>query len=464
MISDLKPYRQMRDSGVEWLGRVPEHWKEVRAKAILRKMERLVRETDEVVTCFRDGTVTLRKNRRTEGFTESLKEEGYRGIRKGDLVIHAMDAFAGAIGVSDSDGKATSVYSVCTPRRESVVPHYYALCIREMARSQWILALSKGIRERSTDFRYAIFGAEALPAPSLGEQRAIVRFLDHVNLRTQRYIGAKQKLIALLEEQKQAIIHQAVTGQIDVRTRKPYHAYKDSDADWLHEIPSHWEIRRSKRTFRPRRELAWPDDIQLSATQAYGAIAQEDFEIRVGRKVVKISRHLEQRRHVEIDDFVISMRSFQGGLERAWVSGCIRSSYIVLQPIAALSVGYFGHLFKSVGYIKALQATANFIRDGPDLNFDNFCRVDLPFPPIGEQEGIAEALDDVTEHIAFAIDRARRQIEVLTEYRTALIADVVTGKIDVREATAKLPATDDDDVDHEAGMGCAGTSVANDEN
>ena len=156
MISELKPYPAMRDSGVSWLGEVPDHWETERAKWLFRKMERPVRESDEVVTCFRDGVVTLRKNRRLRGFTESLSEFGYQGVRRGDLVIHAMDAFAGATGVSDSDGKGTSVYSVCAPRMEGVNAHYYAFCVREMAGSQWILALSKGIRERSTDFRFAV--------------------------------------------------------------------------------------------------------------------------------------------------------------------------------------------------------------------------------------------------------------------------------------------------------------------
>ena len=246
MIAALKPYREMRNSGVEWLGHVPAHWKQVRAKAIFRKTERSIRESDEVITCFRDGTVTLRKNRRTQGFTESLKEQGYQGIRKGDLVIHAMDAFAGAVGVSDSDGKATSVYSVCTPRRRSVIPHYYALCIREMARSQWILALSKGIRERSTDFRYAIFGDERLPAPSPGEQRDVVRFLDHVNRRINRYIDAKEKLIALLEEQEQAAIDHAVTGQIEPPTGKPHAAYRQVHGAWLRAVPERWRLVRLK--------------------------------------------------------------------------------------------------------------------------------------------------------------------------------------------------------------------------
>ena len=162
----LKPYQDYKDSGVPWLGEVPKHWKTERAKWLFRKMEQPVRENDEVVTCFRDGVVTLRKNRRVRGFTESLKEIGYQGVRRGDLVIHAMDAFAGAIGVSDSDGKGTPVYSVCSPR-QSANAYYYAFCVREMARSEWILALAKGIRERSTDFRFKDFASQWVPLPPL---------------------------------------------------------------------------------------------------------------------------------------------------------------------------------------------------------------------------------------------------------------------------------------------------------
>ena len=237
----LEPYPDCKDSGVPWLGEVPKHWKTERAKWLFRKMEQPVRENDEVVTCFRDGVVTLRKNRRVRGFTESLKEIGYQGVRRGDLVIHAMDAFAGAIGVSDSDGKGTPVYSVCSPR-QSANAYYYAFCVREMARSEWILALAKGIRERSTDFRFKDFASQWVPLPPLPEQAAIVRFLDHADRRIRRYIRAKQKLIALLEEQKQAFIHQAVTGRIDVRTGRPYPAYKDSGVEWLGDVPEHWDI------------------------------------------------------------------------------------------------------------------------------------------------------------------------------------------------------------------------------
>ena len=161
---DSHPYPSYKASGIPWLGDVPSHWEAERGKRLLTKMERLVRDTDEVVTCFRDGTVTLRKNRRTEGFTESLKEIGYQGIRVGDLIVHAMDAFAGSVGVSDSDGKGTPVYSVCRPKPNANA-HYYAVVVREMARNQWIAALATGIRVRSTDFRYSTLGTQLLPLP-----------------------------------------------------------------------------------------------------------------------------------------------------------------------------------------------------------------------------------------------------------------------------------------------------------
>ena len=196
-------YPGYKPSGIPWLGDLPEHWEVRRGRWLFRKMDRPVRDIDEVITCFRDGRVTLRKNRRTEGFTESLQEIGYQSIRKGDLVIHQMDAFAGAVGVSDSDGKGTPVYSVCRPTQYAD-SFYFAHIVREMARNQWILALAKGIRERSTDFRYSEFARQLLPLPPLPEQSAIVRYLDYVDRRIGRYVAAKRKLIGLLDEEKQA--------------------------------------------------------------------------------------------------------------------------------------------------------------------------------------------------------------------------------------------------------------------
>ena len=244
----------------------------------------------------------------------------------------------------------------------------------------------------------------------------------------------KSWLIALLEEQRQAIINQAVTRGIDPKVN-----LKPSGAHWLGDVPEHWKMCRAKRLFSPRRELARPHDIQLSATQAFGVIPQDDYEQRVGRKVVKVSLHLDKRLHVEVDDFVISMRSFQGGLERAWSTGCIRSSYVILRPTSDVDVGFFTYLFKSQAYIQAIQSTGDFIRDGQDLNFNNFCAVDLPLPPAQEQGQIAAALQIATDNIDTNISGMRRQIHLMREYRTRLITDVVTGQLDVRDATVELP-------------------------
>ena len=211
---------------------------------------------------------------------------------------------------------------------------------------------------------------------------------------------------------------------------KPYDEYKDSGVSWLGKVPAHWQIVRSKRLFTARQELARPDDVQLSATQAYGVIAQSLYEERTGYRVVKISMHLDKRRHVERDDFIISMRSFQGGLERAWSTGAIRSSYVVLKPDAQVDASYFRYLFKSVPYIAALRATGDFIRDGQDLNYSNFCGVDLPSIPPTEQAAIGRFLDVVNGRIERTIRAKRKVIALLMEQKQAVVRLAVTRGLD----------------------------------
>ena len=191
----MRTYDTYKDSGISWLGLIPSHWDVKRAKVLFNKENRPVLPNDEVVTCFRDGQVTLRKNRRTEGFTESLKEIGYQGIRKGDLVIHQMDAFAGATGVSDSNGKGTPVYHVCTPKTDYVNNYYYAHIVRRMGLNGYIQSLYRGIRERSSDFRFDVFGRQFLPVPPLAEQEAIVAYLDSATAEIDKAIASQQRLI-----------------------------------------------------------------------------------------------------------------------------------------------------------------------------------------------------------------------------------------------------------------------------
>ena len=324
VIWNPQPYPSYKPSGVPWLGDMPVHWDARRGGWLFHKMDRPVCDSDEVITCFRDGTVTLRKNRRTEGFTESLKEIGYQGVRKGDLVIHQMDAFAGAVGVSDSVGKGTPVYSVCHPTQHAD-PFYFAHIVREMARNQWILALAKGIRERSTDFRYSEFAKQALPLPPLAEQRAIVRYLDHVDDRISRYVAAKEKLIALLEEERQAVIHRAVTRGLD-----PNVPLKPSGVDWLGDVPAHWEVRRLKTLLRnvveqthERREhelyLALEGNVESWTGRYKGAVPEMIFDSQV--------------KQFRVGDVLFGkLRPYLAKVTRPNQSGVCVGEFLVLRP------------------------------------------------------------------------------------------------------------------------------------
>ncbi|MCT7507002.1 restriction endonuclease subunit S [Aliarcobacter cryaerophilus] len=205
------------DSGVEWIGKIPKDWNVEKGKRLFQQMKRPVREQDEIVTCFRDGEVTLRTNRRTDGFTNALKEHGYQGIRKGDFVIHNMDAFAGAIGISDSDGKSTPVYSVCRPWDEDLVfSEYYARYLRNLALQDFILSLAKGIRERSTDFRFKDFGELEYPLPPKEEQIKIVEYIENQTTKIDIAIELQQNYISKLKEYKASLIDSVVTGKVKV--------------------------------------------------------------------------------------------------------------------------------------------------------------------------------------------------------------------------------------------------------
>ena len=195
---------------------------------------------------------------------------------------------------------------------------------------------------------------------------------------------------------------------------------------WTKSFPVHWDIVPAKRLFPESKTRAAEEDEQLSATQNYGVISQSEFMRLAGRKVVQLNTNQHLRKRVEIGDFVISMRSFQGGLERAWAAGGIRSSYVVLKPHPNLNLGYYQYLFKSTEYIQALQSTANFIRDGQDMSYQDFMLIDLPLPPYSEQKIIAAFLNYEISRIEKLITQQQQLIELLREKRQAVISHAVT--------------------------------------
>ena len=480
MMDGLGVYASLKESGVEWLGEVPAHW-DVRPLKHWVAVNRSVlpddTDADYVLDYLDIGSVAT-------GYLVAPPERmrfrdapsrARRIVRLGDTVVSTVRTYLKAVWHAEQvtglianrepdpaahDGEliASTGFAVLTPR-SGTWPKFVSYVCQSQSFTDRVTENSVGVAYPAIS--ETKLGLLAVAVPPLAEQTAIARFLDHVTGKIERYVRVREKLIALLEGQKRATIDGAVTGQIDVRTGRPYPSYRRTDgAEWLGSVPSHWETRRSKRVFRPRVELAQPGDIQLSATQAWGVISQAAYEKRIGRKVVRISQHLDKRRHVEVDDFVISMRSFQGGLERAWTRGCIRSSYVVLRPATELSSDFFGFLFKSAAYINALRSTADFIRDGQDLNFDNFCRVDLPFPPLDEQERVGMALQARLRKVTSLIEKSRREMALLREFRVRLIADVVTGKLDVRTVERNLPP---EDPTESSGRRCSRTETGLDE-
>lgn len=209
----LNPDAEMKDSGVQWIGDMPAHWDVIRGKYILRYMQKPVREDDGVITCFRDGEVTLRSNRREDGFTMSDKEIGYQGIDVGDLVVHGMDGFAGSIGISDSRGKASPVLNVLDTDQCKRYIMYY---LRSMAYSDVFLALATGIRVRSCDLRWNKLAELSYPVPPLNEQNAIVKHIDSVLSKADAVIADKKAQLATLDEYKKSLIFEYVTGKKEV--------------------------------------------------------------------------------------------------------------------------------------------------------------------------------------------------------------------------------------------------------
>lgn len=209
----LDPNSPMKDSGVEWIGQIPEHWEVIKGKYRLKLLNRPVKENDEVITCFRDGEVTLRSKRREDGFTISLQETGYQGINPGDLVVHGMDGFAGAIGISDSRGKATPVLNVLDTKENKKFFMYY---LRTLAFTEVFIALSTGIRVRSCDTNWNKLRQLVYLIPPLSEQQAIADYLDDKCTKIDAVIADKQAQLETLAAYKKSLIYEYVTGKKSV--------------------------------------------------------------------------------------------------------------------------------------------------------------------------------------------------------------------------------------------------------
>lgn len=431
-LENLKPYPAMKDSGVPWLGAVPEHWEIRRLKYLLR--ERDIRSSEGTEQLLRVSQFTgVTERRRADGGDEpDTRAEslvGYKRVEPNDLVVNIMLAWNGSMGVSSFAGIASPAY--CVYRfGPSARPWYFHHLLRSPSYKARIKAVSTGVVEsRLRLYTDDLYRLQAL-VPPLPEQAAIVRFLDHADRRIRRYIRAKQKLIKLLEEQKQAIIHRAVTRGLDPNVR-----LKPSGVEWLGDVPEHWDVARAStvcsfHSAKAHEQFVEPDGEHICVTAR--------FVSTDGRSFRRCTENFSPAQH---GDVLMVMSDLPRGraLARAYLVSDDRS-YAVNQRVCILRPVRIHPQFLAFVANRHPELLAH--DDGfnqTHLPNAAFKIMRLPLPPLAEQALIAELL--MSEDLAHtgAVLRAEREVDLLREYRTRLIADVVTGKLDVREAAARLP-------------------------
>ena len=440
----LKPYPSYRESGVPWLGEVPAHWGVRRLKYLLRECDtRSVDGSEQLLRVSQYTGVTQRKLAGNEEEVDTRAESliNYKCVEPDDLVVNIMLAWNGSMGVSQFPGITSPAYCVYRFGVGSS-PWYFHYLLRSPIYRSRIKAVSTGVVESRlrlyTDDLYCLEGL----LPSLSEQTAIVRFLDHADRRIRRYICVKEKLIALLEEQNQAIIHQAVTGRIDVRTGQPYPAYKPSGVEWLGDVPAHWELKAAKWYFHEvddRSETGLEE--LLSVSHITGVTPRSEKNVTM----FKAESNIGYKMCSSNDLVVNTMWAWMAALGVARQAGIVSPSYAVYRPRhpSRLLGDYVDLLLRTTAYKSEYRRRSTGIRSSRlRLYPEELLRIKLLCPPPEEQRAIIEFVRRESGVQRRSICLAHQEIALLREYRARLIADVVTGKFDVREAAAALPEID----------------------
>lgn len=408
--------RAMKDSGVPWLKEIPVNWKVERGKNVLALQKRPVRDNDEVVTCFRDGEVILRSLRRTEGFTMSDKEIGYQGINEGDIVIHGMDGFAGAMGVSKSTGKGSPVLIVCTPKYDAI-PQYIIYYLRALAMTDVFVALATGIRERSCDLRWNKVSELEFIMPSSSEQQAIVEFLDRKCGEVDEMIGLQEQIIEELKAYKQSVITEAVTKGLN-----PDAPMRDSGIDWIGFIPEHWEVKRLK--FVAERHN------QKVSDEVLPYIGLENVESFSERFIETENEYdITQAQVCAVGDVIFGkLRPYLGKAMVIKTEHCCSSEFLVLSGSGAPL--YLRYLMLSDWFVEIVNAST-YGTKMPRANADYIMNMQVVCPPIDERKAIADYLDEKCADIDALIATKQQKIDSLKEYKKSIIYEYVTGKREV---------------------------------
>ena len=452
MIADLKPYAEYKESGSKWLGAVPAKWEVRNLRTLISRRAERNRPDLPLLSVAREKGVFVRSLTDADENHNVIPDDltNYKVARAGNLVINKMKAWQGSMGIAPCDGIVSPAYFVFDFR---IANHAFG---QRLLRSKPYVAhfaqASDGVRVGQWDL--SVPGMRQIPVlvPGDDEQTAIVRFLDWANGRLERAIRAKRKVIALLGEQKQAIVHRAVTRGLD-----PSVPLKPSGIPWLGDIPQHWEVRRLRTLVHHIDQGVSPLAVGfLAEGESWGVLKSGC----VNRGVFRETEHKQLARGFEIDPTIIvkvgdvlisracgsptlvgsvgKVRSLRYKLilSDKTFRACFRARVDLDFMVFAMNSRYYRDQVEQA--ISGAEGMAN------NLPLSSLRDFSFAIPSADEAAAIAGYLESETAGLQSTVARLEREIELLREYRTRLVADVVTGKLDVREVAAKLPEESDD--------------------
>jgi len=445
VIGDLKPYAEYKESGLSWLGEVPSHWMMLPAFGAFKPNKaRNIGMKEKTVLSLSYGRIVIKPAEKLHGLApESF--ETYQIVDPGDIVLRTTDLqndhTSLRVGMVRDRGIITSAY-LALRCLSGVSPDYGFQFLNVWDTSKAIYGYGSGLRQ-NLDFSH--FERMPIPIPPPAEQAAIVRFLDWANGRLERAIRAKRKVIALLNEQKQAIIHRAVTRGLD-----PSVPLKDSGAPWLGDIPMHWVVRRLRTSISDCISGLWGADPDGKSDITCVRVADFDrnnLRVSLLRKTTRaIPEAARARRLLQSGDLLLEK---SGGGDKQPVGAvviyednepAVCSNFVARMPIANGHHSGFVNYLHCALYARRINVPSIKQTTGiQNLDWKSYLSEMVAFPPAAEQRDISDFLDFERERFADAISRLEREITLLREYRTRLVADVVSGKLDVREAAAGLP-------------------------
>jgi len=437
VIAGLKPYAEYRDSGLPWLPKIPAHWQTMRNGSLFGQRSETGYSDLPILE------VSLKTGVRVRAFGSEGRKQvmsdlaKYKRAAKGDLAYNTMRMWQGAVGVCPVDGLVSPAYVVASPRAGGDSA-YFAAMFRTSAYLAEIDSASRGIVKDRNRLYWEQFKQMRSPCPPPVEQGAIVRFLVWANGRLDRAIRAKRKVIGLLNEQKQAIIHRAVTRGLDSNV-----ALKPSGIPWLGDIPQHWSLKRfkflasiSSGQVDPRKAeyrdlvLIAPNHIRSGSGRV---IAQETADAQgadSGKYFVRRGQVIYSK--------------IRPKLRKATIAPCdclcSADMYPVAPKVEELSTDYLLALLLSEPFTQfAIDASMRVAM--PKVNREALRNCLMWYPGLQEQANILSFVAREGAPFDSAIFRLEGEIELLREYCTRLIADVVAGRLDVRAAAARLPDT-----------------------